>query len=286
MSTTDATLPSSTVRTRVMGRELVLARERLGLDRAAAAAVLHSPVDWLDAVEDGRLDVDRNTLARLLGAYRADTRTHTRMMDLYGQPETGWLIQPHDIGEADGVDAALLHEATADDLFVYDILSLPVFLRTERYARELLARDGNTTPAEVEQRLAAGLRRYRSFRPSSSSSTRRTFIVHEPTLRHLHGDRQTIKEQLHHLAHLPARAAAVRVIPVSAPASYWEQVAFTLTKTRTHRPVVHVRTVSCTLFLDRPDLVEHYRDMATRLLEHALSRTESHTLLLDLANPA
>ncbi|MFC6091575.1 helix-turn-helix domain-containing protein [Saccharothrix lopnurensis] len=272
------------MRTRVLGRELLNARERLGADQTTAAALLHRPVDWIHAVEDGRQDIDQHALARLLGTYRVNTQTYTRVMALYGQPETGWLIQPHDIGEADGVDAALLHEATADDLFVYDVISLPVHLRTERYARELLAHDGTTPSVEAQQRLAAGLRRHRSFR--SSPSTRRTFIVRESTLQHLHGDRQAIIEQLHHLAHLPDRDTTIRIMPVSAPAGHWEQVAFTLMKTRTHRPVVHVRTVSHALFIDRPDFVEHYRDMATRLLEHALPGAESRTLLLDLANSA
>ncbi|MFC6091756.1 helix-turn-helix domain-containing protein [Saccharothrix lopnurensis] len=282
MSTTNSPLPFSTVRTRVLGRELLNARERLGADQDTAAALLHRPVDWIHAVETGRQDIDRHTLARLLGTYRTNTRTYTRVMALYGQPETGWLIQPHDTGDTNGIDVALLHEATADDIFLYDLISLPAHVRTARYAHELLTRDGTTTPAETEQHLPAGLRRHRSFRPPPS--TRRTFVIQEFTLRHLHGDPQVIAEQLHHLAHLPDRDTTIRIMPVSAPAGHWEQVSFTLTKGKTHRPVVHLRTVSCTLFIDRPDLVEHYRDTATRLLEHTLSRTESHTLLLNLAN--
>ena len=167
----------------------------------------------------------------------------------------------------------LAHVAKAKELIDWQPHVLPVFLRTDGYARGLLAASG-AVPAEKDmiERLSAQAEIRESLRDGLDC----TFYVHEFALRLQVGDPAVQAEQLLHLTLMAGwKYVTIRVVPASAGAHAGVSGAFTRLKFPKYEPVVWLEALNSSTFVELKDSVAGYDAVIGKLDEVSLCEERS-----------
>ncbi|MFE9245152.1 helix-turn-helix domain-containing protein [Nocardiopsis sp. NPDC006938] len=266
---------SPTLRRRRLSRTLRALREGSGKTLHEAAAEAGTTASKLSRMENtGVQRPSPGDVARLADVYGVGTDTRELLMELVRDSGTrGWWD-----GRPGPRDHALLPdlEAEAAALRVHAPHRVPDLFQTPRYAEAVLeARPGGTGPEAAGLMEAHGLRRQllNEIRPP-----RVTAVVDEAVLHRRVGGPEVMREQLEHLGHLAVRHnVTVRVLPLGAPGHPAQEGPFTLLEfpEADDDAVVHVGTVSASLYLEEERDVAAHRAVFTVLEAAALSGEES-----------
>ncbi|MGI9001602.1 MAG: Scr1 family TA system antitoxin-like transcriptional regulator [Pseudonocardia sp.] len=194
-------------------------RAQLGVDVETITDQLGFTRNYWSAVEHERKILATDKLHRVLDLFEYDDEERAELIELREvAKQRGWwsgysalfsdeLLRYHGL------------EHGAQSIRTYESLLIPGLLQTPDYARAMIAAELSVRPVEVDQRVAARLRRQE--RLSGDEPLQLKAVVSEAALLQQVGGPQVLREQLRHLAAVVADhpdTIELRVIPFTAPA--------------------------------------------------------------------
>jgi hypothetical protein len=207
------------------------------------------------------------------------------LLELAAQSRDGCWIQRHGDLFADELPAAMYLRDTASGVIGYDPGCIPDLLQTAEYSRMLLARQFHSRGG-IEVDLPAA--RDRPTVVDQNGPPARSIYIDEAALSPaVDNNPGVMEEQLTHLmlamtsGHYRLRVIPTSVAPMGALLRPFR--IFRYEAKQVCRPVVHVRSETIDLFLERRSDVEVYRSIATRLAGIALDGEQSLALISALA---
>ncbi|RBQ21443.1 transcriptional regulator [Spongiactinospora rosea] len=273
---------SPTVRRRRLAAELRRLREAAGMTMEEAAHALdlsQATISRLEAAKTARpRPRDIRDIIALYGV--TDERHREEVMDLVrGARERGWWEQYKGvfIGSYVGLEAEASSIRTFEPLIVPGLLQTPEY--TTALTRSQLVRD----PAEVEQHVAARMRRQEIL--AQDRPPRFWAIIDEAALLRPVGDAGARRRQLqrlidtHSLEHV-----TIQIMPMSAGAHIGLGGQFVILDfpLEADRSVVYVETPACNLYLEECQHITRYDLIFQHLCAEALGVDASIAYLSDL----
>ncbi|MGI5506453.1 helix-turn-helix domain-containing protein [Lentzea sp. CA-135723] len=273
----------STVRGREFGDGVRAVVEGSGLTSRQVAMLVGCDEGKISEVLNGKLQLSALELAVLLSVCRPKAAERDRLLELHpAQDWLGWWQQHGQHSPAWPATAAA-QVRVAKELIDWQPHVLPVFLRTDEYARELMVASGAVAQEEEKQEervLAPG--RLRNLLRDRLACT---FYIHEFALRLQVGGPAVQKEQLLYLTLLENWTyVTIRVVPASAGAHAGVTGAFTLLKFPKYAPVVWLEALNSSTFLEQKDSVKGYETAVKQLDKVSMGQQESLKFINDLQN--
>jgi hypothetical protein len=271
-----------TVRSRELGDGLRRAMECAGYNGTQIAGELgwsQGRVSRLLAGKRGGSGFDVSAFLAVCGIKNAE---RDRLLTLSGDyNRLSWLVQHGQVAPKQ-VQTIIDYEARSAAIVEFQNLLIPVLLQTSEYARAVLSRSANIPQEDVDDRVQARLTRQEVIsRPHPPSCT---FFLHEYALRAPIGGAAIMSDQLHYLLRTAVRPnVTLRVVPASVGAHAGMTGHFTLMDTRGFKPIVHIESETCTLFLETPMEINAYRNIVASLNKIALDNGSSKGLIASMA---
>jgi transcriptional regulator with XRE-family HTH domain len=207
-----------TVKSRRVAGELRRLRARSGHSCKTVGAALGVSPSKVSRIETGRIGLQADEVAALLGFYQAPKPLRDELLELVRRAaEPGWWqVQGSRLPELWQELIDIERSATA--ITNYEPLVVPGLLQTADYAGALIAA---ANPAlsedEVETRVAA--RTARQALLGRSHPPRLLVLLEESVLRRVVGDRGLMRRQVRHLEDAATRPnVTVQVVPTAAGA--------------------------------------------------------------------
>jgi transcriptional regulator with XRE-family HTH domain len=195
----------------VFGAMLRHYRTSAGLTQDQLGAMAHVSGKLISAYENGWRVPTRPTTTEIDAV--AQMNTHGALAELWDQFEDGMTYQAYPDWFQDWPEK----EATATTLRGFEPLIVPGLLQTDLYARALFSTRIGVTDDEIDERVAARLRRQHILGRNSPPTL--WVIVDESVLYRPIGGGQVMREQLGKLIESAQRPSiVVQVIPASAGA--------------------------------------------------------------------
>jgi transcriptional regulator with XRE-family HTH domain len=259
----------------VFGAMLRYHREKIGLSRPDLARQINKSVSLIQAIELGQRAATPEVTADLEQALSADgalTRLREEIGDGLGyQPYPAWFQD------------WLISEREAKKLRWFEPMLVPGLLQTEDYARAIfLARFGMTAD-EVEENVAAPLKRHEIL--AREQPAHLWVIVDEAVVRRPVGGPKVMREQVNHLIDVAQRPhVSIQVIASSIGAHRGLSTGGFAIADFEDTPTVGYQETACQgQFIDHREDVETLVDCWDTLVREALPWAASQALLEDVA---
>ncbi|MGI9001853.1 MAG: Scr1 family TA system antitoxin-like transcriptional regulator [Pseudonocardia sp.] len=211
--------PSPTVASWELGLRLRQRRAQLGVEVKTITDQLGFTRNYWSAVEHERKILATDKLHHVLDLLKYDDDERTELIELReAAKQRGWWSDYSALFNDELLRLFGL-EHGAQSIRTYESLLIPGLLQTPDYARALVTASISVRPVEVDQRVAARLRRQE--RLSGDDPLQLTAVISEAALLQQVGGPQVLREQLRHLAAVVADhpdTIELRVIPFTAPA--------------------------------------------------------------------
>jgi transcriptional regulator with XRE-family HTH domain len=278
-------LAGSAVPRRVLGQQLRDLRQQAGFTVKTAATLMEWSEPKMWRIETGQTAMRAMDVEAMCAVYSAPPDLTRALTGLARQTKAhGWWHSYSDApSENFGIYATL--EATASGLLDYAFCQVPALLRTEAYARTLIASShpGTADTSQlVRDCLARQMLVLRANAPLSA-----TVVLNEALLRCPVGGPAVMAGQLWHLAEIAALPnICLRVLPFTAglhpglttgpftllqfPATYGPEADTT---------IVHTSGLTGELFLDKPHEIRQYSDAHTTIFDCSLDEAATKDLL-------
>ncbi|GHH69018.1 transcriptional regulator [Streptomyces sulfonofaciens] len=266
----------------VLSRQLRALREKAGLSREQAAALLHVAPGTVRRMETAEVALKLPYVQVLLPAYGVapeEVEVFLRLTDEANEP--GWWQRFHDI-LPDWFSGYVSLEESARTIRSYEPHFVPGLLQTEDYAREVLTTGsvGRHEPGRVERHVALRLERQALLR--RPDAPRFWVVVDETVLLRPVGSSAVMRAQIDRMleaAELPN--VTLQIAELSAghhPGTYSPFVLF-----RFGAPelpdMVYIEYLTGALYLDRPDEVTEHMEAMDRMVAHAESAQRTKEIL-------
>lgn len=271
-----------TMRSRELGDGLRQAMDDAGLNGLQAAKLLNVSPSLVSLMLAGKRGASELDVAAFLGVCRVSGPERDRLLALCREQDTpGWL-QHHGARLPKQLRTLIDYENRAVAISVFEVVGVPGLLQTGEYARAVISRIVNVPPVEVNDRVAARLARQILF--SQERPARFTFYLHESVLRLPVGGPAVMAEQLRHLRRMSTRSyLTLRVVPVALGAHAAMTGAFHLMEFTKFKPVAYLESETSSLFLERPEEIQAYRNILGALADTALNEGQSRELIAAVA---
>lgn len=270
----------STVSGSRLADELRVLRESVGMSCRQVGEQLGWNASKVSRMETGIQQIRLADLASLLVVYRVVGKERDRLLNLAERTDDlgFWETTPA-LSKETKTLIRLERDATA--IVTFQPLLVPGLLQTGDYVRALMAA-GQVPESDGDARVAARLARQSVLTKGDPPSL--TFIVDEGALRRVLGSPKLMARQLRHVLEAVERPqVALRVLPLSLHGHPGLDGSFTMLDFDRYKSVVYLDHKISGLFLEEPDQVAFYRREADRLLELALSPSESADLVAAIA---
>ena len=266
----------------VLGKQLRALRDKAGMTREQAAALLHVTPSTVRRMETAEVALKIPYMRMLLPAYGVpedDVEAFLRLADEANQP--GWWQRFHDV-LPHWFSGYVSLEESAKTIRAYEPHFVPGLLQTEDYAREVLTTGsvGRLDPQRVESHVELRLARQGVLhRPDPPVFW---VVMDETVLRRPVGSTALMRAQLDRLlemAELPH--VTLQVAELSAghhPGTYSPFVLFRFAVPEVP-DMVYVEYLTGALYLDREDEVAGHMEALDRMVAHAESRARSKEIL-------
>ncbi|MGC4814069.1 helix-turn-helix domain-containing protein [Micromonospora sp. DT228] len=267
-----------TIQRRRLGNALKRAREAAGKNQEEAAEVIDSASSKISRLELGQSGIRLTDLKLLLDFYGVPTEEAEPLRDLAraGRQRGRWSGYRNVV--PDWFRQYLDLEADAAEIRWYQSEVIPGVLQIEPYIRAIIDRE------DVEQQTAVRLERQKVIdRPDGPELN---FILSESALRRNLGDRETMREQLSHIATLANRPnVTIQVFPLDAETYVVSSFNFIILRfgEEVASDVVYLETFTDADYLDSPEAIRAYNRHWDRLRAAALGPAESRRLILRIA---
>jgi len=293
MSSDEGDEPSTLPR-RQLGRFLREHREAIGLPLAKAAALVQLSQAALQRIETAKTKkirvVDVRALCELYEVSREDT---VRAIDLAERSKVAsWYTAFAGLYSDPTFNMYVELEASAQKLLVYNEI-VPGLLQTPDYARELISSFyGESSEGNIEQRLTFRMKR-QAIATRKTSPIQLDVLLHESALHRMVGTPNVMAAQLRHLAEMSKRPNInVRVHPfMSGCASGLLHGQFMILEfgedsrgKALEPPLVYFEGAGkADLYLENPDDVRRYTEVASVIRDTSLDEAQSRDLLRQVA---
>ncbi|WNV82611.1 helix-turn-helix transcriptional regulator [Umezawaea sp. Da 62-37] len=267
-----------TAAARELGEELRRERTRVGLSATFVSDTLEWSLAKLSKLECGWRGTDEWDVGTLLGIYGASRSVRDRILKLVRAQGDEWLVRDHTGGRPDELLCWRVHEALALRIDCYEPLAIPLFLRTDQYARGLP--NGAARSCDpVELATNSDLTDFRT-RVGSAGLEVSTFI-NEAVLRLVVVDLAVMHDQLMHLAfQCDLEDVHLRIVPLSAGIDgVLRHAGALMSLPEPSRPLACMETDAVTVFSEQDRAVEVLRRKFSSLDRLALDPAESRQVL-------
>lgn len=252
---------SPSIRRRRLSTELKRLRAASGLTLLEAGKQAGMGKSNLSKIEQAESKtVPAKTLDKLLDLYEVDdTRVRAALHELSRLAgERGWWSQYKDLLPEMLAD----FEVEACALRNYEAQLVPGMLQTPKYADAVYRANKVREDTEIEQRVAARMKRQEILNRVSPPSY--SAIIDEGALRRIVGSVDVTREQLHHLTHLAARHNIdIYVLPLDAGAHPATEGSFVVMDFPDPRDssIAYLETPVSSLYLEEEHQIRICNDM-------------------------
>lgn len=273
-----------TVRRRRLGLELRMLREEKGMTAEQVADRLLVSQSKISRLENGRRSISQRDVRDLCEVYEVeDRRIVDSLMQMAKESrQQGWWHAFGDIPYSVYIGL----ETDAASLRVHEPQIVPGLLQTQSYAEAVIAGAlPEAQPVEVEKRVQVRMRRQQRI-TGPRNPLRLWVVLDESALRRAVGGRQTMMEQLEHLAELSRLPhVTVQVMPfaMGAHPGVNGQYAILEFPDTVDSTVVYLEGVTSDLYLEKANDVHSYSVMYEHLRAQALNADQSRAFIEDVA---
>ncbi|WP_433726143.1 helix-turn-helix domain-containing protein [Nocardia sp. CA-129566] len=286
--------PSSTLPRRQLGRFLRDRREAAGFIIAQAAKSVDLSRAVLQRIETGQIQKvrkqDVQALCELYDVGPEDTRAAVDLA-VQARAKSWYHVYGGLYGNAFTMYVGL--EAAAHRLTTYHEQTIPGLLQTDDYARAIIgAFPGFTSPDDVDRRVEHRMKR-QALVTRRTNPVQMDVLLHVSVLYRVIGSPTTIAAQLRHLAEMSKQPnITLRIQPNSAgltwgmPRGSFIIMDFgrTAKAGSVEPPVVFIEGGAAQdVYLEKPEEVRLYSELATAIQETCLGEVESRNLLRRVA---
>ncbi|MEU2942287.1 helix-turn-helix domain-containing protein [Nocardiopsis alba] len=274
---------SPTLRLRRLASELKQGRERSRLTVSQAGKALGwtaSKISKIETTETRRISA--GDLDKMLDLYEISEPSKRQAMHALAKDakERGWWTKYREVF---GDQALPDFEAEASVIRSFEGLMLPGLLQIPKYAEALFQGGRYTGAKEISDRVEARMARREILTKINPVHLR--VVMDEAALRRIIGSTQVMAEQLRYLlemAKLPN--VDVQVLPFSAGSHAALAAPFSILEFPENLalPIVHVGTVTDSVFFEQPKDVAHYSATFGDVQGTALSTTQSARFIADV----
>jgi len=261
---------------RKLGRELRSIREDLSMSTYQAAARLDWNQSKVSRIENARVQIDPDDIAKLLSVYGVETQIRAVLMELAEQAtELGWWTG---FGVFKGAYVAL--EDAATKISALEPQVIPGLLQTAEYARAVFSVEFD--PAEVELRTRARMARQAVLTRENAPFL--DVIIDESVLQRPVGGGQTMRNQLASLLEAANRPRiSVRVMPMAVGAHAGLDGPFVILSFERDDPdVAYMENVGGDVYVEGAAQLDQIRLRWRRIESASLSAEESAALITDI----
>jgi transcriptional regulator with XRE-family HTH domain len=271
-----------TMRSRELGEGLRQIMQDAGLTGKEAAKLLDVSASFVSMLLSGKRTASEVDVAAFLGVCRAKGPERERLLALCREQDTPGWFQQHGSRLPKQLRTLIDYENRAVTISAFEATLVPGLLQTGEYARAVISRIVNVPAEEVGDRVAARLARQSLF--SQERPAAFTFYLHESALRLPVGGPAVMAEQLRHLHRMSARSyLSLRVVPLALGAHAATAGAFRLMEFAEFKPVAYLESETSSVFLERAEEIQAYRNILRSLADTALSEGQSRELIAALA---
>jgi transcriptional regulator with XRE-family HTH domain len=271
-----------TVRRRQLGRELRRLREESGLLAEQLAERLRCSPSRVSRIETARIRITPGTVHEILDVFGVDGPDRSRLVDLARQAEEPGWWQPYADNLPYEYSTYIALESEAASIRAFEPIVIHGLLQTKDYARAIAQ---SAASDELEARVAARLARQTLLRRNAPPKLH--VVLDESTLRHVIGNKEILRAQLHHLVEsLKLPNVAIQVLPFES-ADVLKYVTGPATIIEFPDPsegsVVYLENLAGDLYVEKEEEVERYVAIFERLRREALSQRRSAEMIKALA---
>lgn len=266
-----------------VGGQLRKLRERVGISREAAGEHIRGSHAKISRLELGRTGYRERDIRDLLTLYGVvDEEEREAFLDLVRKAnQPGWWHRYSDLLPS-WFETYLGLEHAAKFIRTYEAQLVPGLLQTDEYARAVIALGHES--ADTSRRVE--LRRRRQELLDRPEGPALWAVLDESVLHRPIGGRAVMREQLMHLAAMSQRPnVTVQVLPYSAGGH--AAVGSSFTMLRFAEPdlpdIVYLEQLTSSLYLDRQQDLERYREVMDRISVQAQRPDRSRELLEEAA---
>ncbi|MGH3778261.1 MAG: helix-turn-helix domain-containing protein [Pseudonocardiaceae bacterium] len=271
-----------TIRSRELGDGLRQAMEQAGLTGKQVAQTLSWSPSFVSLLLSGKRAASEVDIAAFLGVCRVKGAERERLLALCREQDTPGWFQQHGTRLPKQLVTLIDHENKAVAISVFEAIFVPGLLQTGEYARAVISRSVNVPPGEIDDRVAARLARQSLF--SRDRPARFIFYLHESVLRTPAGGPAVMAGQLRHLHRISTRSyLTLRVVPVALGAHAAMTGAFWLMEFAEFKPVAYLESETSSVFLEKPEEIQAYRNILGALADTALNEGQSRELIASVA---
>jgi transcriptional regulator with XRE-family HTH domain len=271
----------------VAGWELALRlrrrREELGVEVRTITQELGFTRNYWSAVENERKILSEESLTKVVALFEFDKDERDELLDLRAAArQRGWWSQYSALFDSD-VQRFFGLEAGAESVQIWESLMIPGILQTADYIAAIMRTSVTIRPVEVEQRVAARLKRQE--RLTGDAPLRLRAMLSEAVLRQEIGGPEVLRAQLEHVCELAESyqdTIEVRVIPFTATecglfgAATVNLIDFESARLPT---VFWQETVTSWAVVDDPHQVRNLGTTYGDALKHALNTEDSLNMI-------
>jgi hypothetical protein len=239
----------------------------------------------LSRIENGVVSIPPRDVPPILDAYGVtDSKVRDKLMIVAAeiqQERRGWWLEHGDVLAPTYIDLIRL-EATAEEIWTYEIQVVPGLLQTDAYARAAALTAWEPNPAQLDEFVGVRMSRKRILTDDQPITLR--IVLGEAALHHQLGGAAVFRDQLEHLLIWAQRDNVdLRVLPFVPVPHPGMAGGFTILRLPS-LDVAHVELMISDAYIEDEDSVARYQHGFQRLADLALSAGESMKLISRMAD--
>ncbi|HUB42305.1 MAG TPA: helix-turn-helix transcriptional regulator [Streptosporangiaceae bacterium] len=267
----------------LLGGQLRKLREAAGITPERAGYEIRASRSKISRVEHGRVGFKERDVVDLLTLYGVtDEKVHQRMLALAQQANSpGWWARYDDV-LPDWFETYVGLEQATSLIRTYELQFVPGLFQTREYARAVTVLGHRAAPAEeIERRVSLRLNRQQIL-TRADSGPKVWAVIDESALRRPLGGREVMRAQLQHLIELTeSPQVTLQIMPFDRGGHSAAGGSFAILRfADSDLPdIVYIEQLTGALYLDRPEEIDHYREVMNSLSAEAETPVESERQL-------
>jgi transcriptional regulator with XRE-family HTH domain len=275
-----------TVLRMLLGGQLRRLRETAGITPDQAGYEIRASRSKISRMEHGRVSFKERDVADLLTLYGVTDpgeRGHLQMLaERANSP--GWWARYDDV-LPDWFETYVGLEQATSLIRTYELQFVPGLFQTEDYARAVTVLGHRAAPAnEIARRVSLRIKRQEILsRPEPVPKV--WAVIDESALRRPLGGREVMRAQLRHLIELTeSPQVTLQIMPFDRGGHSAAGGSFAILRfADSDLPdIVYIEQLTGALYLDRPEELDHYREVMNSLSAEAETPAESRDQLTKL----
>jgi len=275
-----------TVLRMMLGAQLRRLREATGITPERAGYEIRASRSKISRVEHGRVGFKERDVLDLLTLYGVtDDQARQRMVTLAQLANSpGWWARYDDV-LPDWFETYVGLEQATSLIRTYELQFVPGLFQTKEYARAVTMLGHRAAPAtEIERRVSLRLNR-QEILTRDSAVPKIWAVIDESALRRPLGGREVMRAQLLHLLELTeSPQVTLQIMPFDRGGHSAAGGSFSILRfAASDLPdIVYIEQLTGALYLDRPEEIDHYREVMNSLSAEAETPVESERQLKKL----